>query len=155
MKTLLQSVQNKWMITDFRRLYYSERTCFRYLFKIHESTTSFFAPISAMKSLNKAPTAAAAKALALCDCRLTPKNASSLQSEPYKQSSAIPWPQGKVVWSAITCFWGGVGTTEKPVHPAATLTGIAVREATGTQLFWGTQVPIHPPLVRGSQLHHP
>lgn len=155
MKTLLQSVQNKWMITDFRRLYYSERTCFRYLFKIHESTTSFFAPISAMKSLNKAPTAAAAKALALCDCRLTPKKCILLAVRTLQAKFSNPMATGKGGLVSNHMFLGGVGTTEKPVHPAATLTGIAVREATGTQLFWGTQVPIHPPLVRGSQLHHP
>lgn len=155
MKTLLQSVQNKWMITDFRRLYYSERTCFRYLFKIHESTTSFFAPISAMKSLNKAPTAAAAKALALCDCRLTPKKCILLAVRTLQAKFSNPMATGKGGLVSNHMFLGGVGTTEKPVHPAATLTGIAVREAAGTQLFWGTQVPIHPPLVRGSQLHHP
>lgn len=137
------------MITDFRRLYYSERTCFRYLFKIHESTTSFFAPISAMKSLNKAPTAAAAKALALCDCRLTPKKCILLAVRTLQAKFSNPMATGKGGLVSNHMFLGGCWYNRKTSSPCSHTDWDCSKGSNRNTVVLGNTGPYPPPFGKG------
>lgn len=137
----------------FRKTFcYSERTRFRCLFKIHPSWQPASLLLTQLWNLST-------KLLQQLQRRLLLDVTAGWHQKMHPPRSQNP----KAEFSNPPAIRKGglvsnhmfFGVLVQQKNPAVTLSGISAREAAETELFWGTQAPIHPPLVGGSQLHHP